>query len=260
MLRNAIILLILATSLTAACNSTTPNPGKEADSTHKPDGDDSQQLDPAQALAQKVFVAHGGPAFSNIKRIDFSFDVQNDSESTFKAQHNWNLVKKTDQIQWTTPDSTRLNVLLNLETNAITGTVNDAPITEDQAASIAADAHKRWVNDTYWFLMPLKLRDPGVVLSLESPRTIDDATYEVLHMTFENVGLTPGDQYWVYVDTTTHHIARWDMLLQGQNTEPTTVVWGDYQKIGPLTLPTTRSWPDTPKQIVFENTRIEIDN
>ncbi len=260
MLRHAIILLILTTAFTTACKSTPPDSAKETLSAPTVDAEDSQKLDPAQALAQKIYIAHGGPAFSNIKRIQFSFDVQSESKSIFKAQHDWNLTDKTDLIQWTTPDSTQLDLLLNLESNTVSGTANDTPITETQATALAADAQTRWINDTYWLLMPLKLRDPGVNLTLESPRTIDDVTYEVLHMTFENVGLTPGDQYWVYVDPTTHHIARWDMLLQGQTTEPSTVLWENYQKIGPLTLPTTRSWPDSPKQIIFENTRIENTN
>lgn len=262
MSRYAIILFSLAMSLTTACNSTpTATNTEKASPPTQEDVNGPQKLDPAQTLAQKIFVAHGGPAFSDIKRIHFTFDVQNDSESTFKARHDWDLINKTDQIQWTKPDSTRLDLLLNLETNTIIkGTANDAPITDNEAISIAADANRRWINDTYWLLMPLKLQDPGVLLSLESPRTIDDVTYDVLHMTFENVGLTPGDQYWVYVDPSTHHIARWDMLLQGQDTEPTTVLWENYQKMGPLTLPTTRRWPDSSKQIVFENTQIDIDN
>ena len=37
-------------------------------------------------------------------------------------------------------------------------------------------AAQMWKGETYWFLMPYKLHDPGVVLSCEGEETADGAT------------------------------------------------------------------------------------
>ncbi len=260
------ILLALILSLTTACKPTSeaPEPAPDHDTetaSSQPQPEptpepEPQNLTPAQELAQKVFEAHGGPAFPTIERIEFTFDVQADNQSVMTARHDWNLVENTDRIQWTTPDGTRLDLVFRLDTGTVDGTANDVPITDDQRAHLAPDAYRRWINDTYWLLMPLKLQDPGVILTLEEPRTIDDRTYQILHLSFENVGLTPGDQYWLYIDPDTYHIARWDMLLENQTPPPTTILWENYQPSGPLNISTVRRWPDNSRQIVLENTRI----
>ncbi|NCQ34497.1 hypothetical protein GW813_05335, partial [bacterium] len=45
--------------------------------------------------------------------------------------------------------------------------------------------------------------------------------YSILHMTFAHVGLTPGDQYWLFINPTSHRIDRWEMKLEGQEGPPT---------------------------------------
>ncbi len=77
-------------------------------------------------------------------------------------------------------------------------------------------------------------------------------------MSFEGVGLTPADRYWVYVEPQSHRVVRWDMLLEDQSGEPTAVRWEKYQDFGPLSLATERNWPDGTRQIVFENIEVRL--
>ena len=61
-------------------------------------------------------------------------------------------------------------------------------------------AYGRFINDTYWLLMPAKMQDPGVNLASEGEAAKDGKTYDVVRLTFgEGVGLTPQDTYWAYV-------------------------------------------------------------
>ena len=46
-------------------------------------------------------------------------------------------------------------------------------------------AYGAWVNDTYWLLMPYKLRDPGVNLAYDGEETLDGQTYDKLLLTFQ---------------------------------------------------------------------------
>src|SRR5438876_620493 len=71
-------------------------------------------------------------------------------------------------------------------------------------------AHGAWINDSYWFLMPYKLRDPGVTLKYdgEVKDSTTAAVYDRLALSFENVGMTPGDRYWVYVNRANHRVEK----------------------------------------------------
>ena len=47
------------------------------------------------------------------------------------------------------------------------------------------------MNDAYWLLMPYKMRDPGVVLTLAGAEKKGEDAWDKVLLTFEGVGLTP---------------------------------------------------------------------
>jgi hypothetical protein len=169
----------------------------------------------AQRLAEEVMKASGSDHWSSIKRIVFTFDVAQDGKSLLSAKHDWDLTKATDTVQWM-----------------------DKKVTVDlchpPADGDGKSAYQRWTNDTYWLLMPLKLKDGGITLTAPEPNT--------LHLSFRGVGLTPGDQYNVYVNSKTHLPEKWD-YLPASGTK-TTGTWEDYKTSGGLTLSTKHSFGD----------------
>lgn len=96
-----------------------------------------------------------------------------------------------------------------------------------------------WINDSYWFLMPYKLRDPGVTLEMAGDTTLDGSTYDRLALSFTNVGLTPGDHYWVWVNRANRRVERWEMVLQGDSPPPESYTWEGWQEHGGLWFPTS---------------------
>ena len=49
-----------------------------------------------------------------------------------------------------------------------------------------------WINNSYWLVMPFKLKDSGVTLTYKGEgKTMDGAPADILQMTFKNVGVTP---------------------------------------------------------------------
>ncbi len=95
------------------------------------------------------------------------------------------------------------------------------------------NAYAAWINDTYWLLAPYKLRDPGVTLAHAGQETVDGVAYDKLHLSFEGVGLTPGDQYWMYVHPETGLVDRWAYVLEGQEPPPTAWEWQGWERYGP---------------------------
>jgi hypothetical protein len=110
----------------------------------------------------------------------------------------------------------------------------------DSLVKLLARANSLWINDTYWMLMPYKLRDPGVILAYDGTVRSGDLLYDKLALSFENVGDTPGDHYWVYVNRATHRVDKWEMVLQGEHPPPEAYTWEDWEQHDGLWFPTAK--------------------
>ncbi len=171
----------------------------------------------AQQLADAVWKAAGGENWSNVKAIDFTFAVEKDGKTVASAEHHWDVAGWTDRVKWKGKD-----VTVNL--------MNPGSDEDSKAA------YARWVNDSYWLLAPLKLKDKGVHLTDEGTKEMDGAKREVLRLSFGQVGLTPNDQYNLYIDPETKLVRSWDYMPEPGKTMHAT--WTDYAKSGGLMLAT----------------------
>ena len=78
-----------------------------------------------------------------------------------------------------------------------------------------------WINDSYWLVMPFKLKDSGVTLRYLGERnTAENQPADVLQLTFEGVGRTPQNKYHVYVDKTSRLVTQWDFFGQYSDEAP----------------------------------------
>jgi hypothetical protein len=168
----------------------------------------------AVALAEAVMKASGAEVWRKVTRIKFNFAGRN--------YHDWDVKNMTDTV---TSGGKTVTVNLNNPGNGA-----------DQK-----QAFRQWTNDSYWLLMPLKLGDPGVKLKREAPAEIDGTKYEVLHVSFDKVGLTPDDQYLLYVDPQTHLVRHWDYMPSQDR--KTRMSWEGYQTVKGLTLSTEHKTP-----------------
>ncbi len=171
----------------------------------------------ATQLAGAVWKASGGENWGNVKSIDFTFVVEKDGKTVASAEHHWEVAAQTDQVKWKGKD-----VTVNLA---------DPASDEDGKA-----AYARWVNDSYWLLAPLKLKDRGVHLADEGKKQMDGSLKEVLRLSFDEVGLTSKDNYRLYINPETNLVTAWDYMPEpGKSVHAT---WTDYQKGGGLNLST----------------------
>ncbi len=168
-------------------------------------------------LAQEVAQANGRENWGNVQSIDFTFVVEKEGKKVASAEHHWDVAAATDEVKWKGKD-----VKIDL---ANPGT------SEDEKA-----AYARWVNDSYWLLAPLKLQDKGVTTEAEGTKEMNGKKCEVLKLSFAQVGLTPNDQYRLYVDPQSRLVTYWDYLPKGEKGMSGT--WENYQKSGGLTLAT----------------------
>jgi hypothetical protein len=215
---------------------------------------DPRDSDPrAVAIADLVMGALGGQrAWEQTRFLHFAFAVERRSGRAAYRTHLWDRWEGRLRYQATTKDGTPFVVLLNLESRSgeawrlprespAQGSPRDrAPVRFEPEAErpLLTEAYESWINDTYWVLMPFKMKDPGVRLKYAGELNRDGNDYDLVELTFAGVGLTPGDRYWAHVNRKTHLMDRWSYILQDDppGSEPTIWDWKGWTRRGRILL------------------------
>ncbi|HEY4492295.1 MAG TPA: hypothetical protein VI958_09890, partial [Acidobacteriota bacterium] len=159
-----------------------------------------EEQDPkAVALAEKMIAAMGGmDQWKAVKAVRFDFVVEPEGKPARRVKHLWDRRTNRDHVEW---EKDGKQTVAWVDLSQKTGSAwTDATKLEGAELKAALDtAHARWVNDTYWMIMPWKTLDAGVQLKHEGARD----GHQILHLRFGKVGLTPGDQYWAFVNNDT---------------------------------------------------------
>src|SRR5690606_37283337 len=102
----------------------------------------------------------------------------------------------------------------------------------DSVARYLKDAYEIWVNDSYWLVMPWKLRDPGLEYIYSGPMTsLQGFECDVIQLTFKDTGVTPENKYLIYFDKKTGLICQWDFYKTRQAAAPLfSSFWTNYRK------------------------------
>lgn len=95
-----------------------------------------------------------------------------------------------------------------------------------------------WINDSYWLVMPYKLKDSGVTLKyLREDTTATGDMADVLQLSFENVGVTPDNLYEIFVDKEQKLVTQWAFYREPGQEEPNFITpWGEYAQQGQIML------------------------
>ena len=176
----------------------------------------------ADSVAYRLLEAHGADALASARYLRFNFGVESPNGSQTIARHLWDRTTGEYRVEWNSgPDSSYV-ALVNVRDvtdGQATGTVylNGSALSGAAAEQARQTAYQRFINDTYWLLAPLKTFDPGVNRSYVADSST--AEHDVIRLTFGDVGLTPGDTYWLYVSTDTGQLDKWAFHLQSMPDE-----------------------------------------
>ena len=175
---------------------------------------------PADSLAWRVAEGAGGlKAWNAVPGVEFEWAVVVDSAERVRTRHVWDKREGRVRSEWRVgADSVAVAVfdLDGFDPDAPQGMVaiNGRQLAGAEATERLVEANGRFVNDSYWMLAPLKTFDPGVRRSVETKDGFDR-----LALSFDRVGLTPGDRYWIEVDDVTGSMTGWTYLLEGSDAE-----------------------------------------
>ncbi|TBN16798.1 hypothetical protein EYD46_07215 [Hyunsoonleella pacifica] len=187
----------------------------------------------AITIANKIIDAMGGQDnYNNTKFIQWDFA---------KRKLYWN--KWTGDVRIESPKDS-LIILVNINTLKGKAYKKGKAVTDDKNLKQLLNKGKNWwINDSYWLVMPWKLQDPGVALKFLKTNTLENGNVaDVLQLTFNAVGVTPENKYYVYVDQTDNLIKQWAFFTKFNDKEPRfTMPWDNYQKAGDILLSFNRS-------------------
>lgn len=235
-------LLLFLLCITAACDNAKEhipfigaNYQKEAANTPAEGFDEVGSDKQAIAIADRVMQAMGGRD---------KWDQTRYLEWNFFGLRTVLWDKKTGSLRIDSHQDTML-YLTNIHT-AETGRIWRYGVEMTQQDSInkyLPYAHDYWRRDTYWLLLPYKLKDSGVTLKYAREDTCDGGkTCDVLALTFVDIGENPQNKYEVYVERSSNLVKRWTYFYQQTDSLPIqSLPWDNYQQYGDILLAGVRS-------------------
>ncbi len=132
-----------------------------------------------------------------------------------------------------------LKIILNIHSMKGKVMKNGERVTNPDSLQKYLEMGKRiWINDSYWLVMPFKMKDSGVTLSyLGEDSTKAGQAAHIVALTFEDVGVTPQNKFHVWIDKDTHLVSQWAYFRKAWQEEPNFIMpWNDYQKYGEIML------------------------
>lgn len=137
-----------------------------------------------------------------------------------------------------------VHILLNINQDGEGQVMKAGKIIEnpDSLQKYLALGKDMWVNDSYWLIMPYKLKDSGVTLNyLGEDITQQGHPADVLQVLFEKREGSPQKKYYIYVDKEQKLVTQWAYYPNAQDSVPEfSTPWADYQQYGSILLSRNR--------------------
>jgi hypothetical protein len=214
----------------------------------------------ADQLARELVAALGGPsAWEKARQLRFDFVVESDGNRITDFHHLWDRYTGDYRLLGTDKSGAPFAVYFNVNTRDGVAFVNGKPVEGEEKKKMLEMAYGRHINDSYWLLAPWKVLDPGVHRDYDGEKTgPDGALCDVLRLSFDNVGLTPKDLYWMFITRDGRHMVQWQYVLGGAQDAPVTALWKDWKTIGGIALSLEKSMQRGGKsvRILFENVAV----
>ncbi len=243
--------LLFATFLMQNCKTTSDKP---ASNLGQPQFDASKSDPKAVQIADEVMVALGGKEnYEAISYLSFHFVSMRGDTQVTDWRHDWDRRKNNYRIEGTTRDGDHLLAIFNLDTRNGAAFKNGQKMDGEEKIQILKRAYGRYINDTFWLLMPFKLEDAGAVLRYDGAQELNDVNYDVLRLSYaDSVGLTPQNVYRVFVDQATRRVHRWE-YYEKEDATPVVSWWENWNEYGGIKLAEQRVFENSNRKLLFTN-------
>ena len=189
------------------------------------DGSDPRAIE----LADEVMERMGGrSAWDNTECLAWTI---------FGRSHVWD--RHTGDYRMETDTSV---VIMNLKSGEGRSWERGSVLAGEEHDVAIRRARSVWINDSYWLVMPYKLKDSGVTLHYGGETVTEDGrAADMLELTFTSVGETPDNKYQVCVDRESGLVSQWAYFRTRNDEEPRFVLpWNDWNRYGDIQLSSGR--------------------
>lgn len=195
----------------------------------------------ADDVARRAIDVLAGPAWEKARYLAFTFNVEREGKIAASFPQSLDRFTGDYRVSGKNREGKDILVIMNVNTKTGKAWIDGQPVADpkDQLEF----GYRRFINDTFWLLMGFKSFDPGVSRELTGEKKDDcGAVHDVVKFSFDKVGLTPGDVYWMWVNRDSGLVDQWHMKLQGSKPEdePSVVLFRDYRRFGGLLISTKR--------------------
>ena len=219
------------------------------------------QTPSADDTARRAIDVLAGPAWEKARYFAFTFNVERDGKIAASFPQRYDRYTGMYRVSGRNAKGEDYVVVMNVNDRKGKAWLNGAEVADP--AELLTTGYRRFINDTYWLLMPLKSMDPGVNREAVPAQTDDcGRAYDIVRLSFDQgVGLTPGDQYWMWVNRDTGLVDQWHMKLQNMKPEeePSVVLFHDYRRFGGLLISTKRQIKGRPQRILLDDVVVSSD-
>ena len=172
-------------------------------------------------VTRAMMKAMGGEeAWNSAHFVRFDFKVKEGGKLVEDNAHLWDRKDGRYRFEHATKNGKRQVVLFKIavyERNKEGDAYLDGKKLEGDAGRKAVDdAYASYINDSWWLCMPWKWFASGVNLKYLGPQEHGGETADVVELTFNHVGLTPGDMYHAFVSQKSHLMDYWEYTLQSK--------------------------------------------
>ncbi|HEX9687582.1 MAG TPA: hypothetical protein VGB47_00740 [Thermoanaerobaculia bacterium] len=212
----------------------------------------------ADQVARELVAALGGEAaWEKARELRFDFVVEQEGKRAAEFHHVWDRYTGDYRVLGTDKSGAPYAVYFNVNTREGVAFSNGRAVDGEEKKKLLETAYGRFINDSYWLLAPWKVFDPGVHRDYDGEKPgPEGALCDVIRLSFDNVGLTPKDVYWLWVSRDGRRMVQWQYVLGGAQEEPTTALWKDWRTFGGIALSLEKPILAKPIRIMFENVAV----
>jgi hypothetical protein len=213
----------------------------------------------ADALARRTIQAQGAAAWEKARYFSFTFIVERNGQAAASFPQQWDRVSGDYRVSGLDPKGIPFTVVFNLKTKTGRAWQKGVEVKEIAALKdLLALGYRRYTNDIYWLLMPLKMLDAGVHRTSQGERT--DAAghkWDVVKLTFDP-SLEINYDVWAWINRESGLVDEWDMKAPGAaGTEPPVeVFFRDFHRIGGVLMSTRREVKGKNQIVRFDDLQI----
>ena len=214
----------------------------------------------ADDIANRAVDVLGSAAWSQARYFSFTFHVEREGQVVSSFPQRWDRVTGDYKVSGLDPQGRPFEIVMNVLSNKGRAKLNGEAVTDSKKLNdlLVNVGGRRFVNDVFWLLMPLRMTEKDVARENLGERNDSCGhVWDVLKITFPHGALYPGDAHWAWINKDTGVVEEWDMqLTSNPEDRPTAVMFKDYRRVGGLYISTKREVKARAQVVRFDDLQI----